>query len=178
MSLMEAHSNKMNEFAILTKLITRTGTPMGAGVEDMLDALGLPEHSGRHILFERLAELYEQFKPMGLVIKHNPIDHVFYLDTSSHTDSIAEETVLSDRLAATLLVVITLSYQEGGWVTYNRVKEFRRKSMRSLREDFKELSSQGYLEIESSSKKVRPGVRVAFEIDYETFFRELAKKVE
>lgn len=164
----------MNEYAILMKLLTRTGNPIGAGVEDMLDALGLPEDSGRHILFRRLGELHKRVSPIGLVVKHNPINHVFYIDTSSQTDSIVEDSILPDRLAATLLIVITLAYQEGGVVSIDRVRKFRRKSKRGVVADLRELADMGYIELDSKKKEVQPGTRVAFEIDYERFFRKLA----
>jgi hypothetical protein len=164
----------MNEYAVLMRLLTRTGTPMGAGVEDMLEALGLPEDTGRHMLFRKLAGLYRELVPIGLIIVHNPMNHVFYLDTSLQADSLIEESPLPDRLAATLLVVVTLAYQEGGWVSFERVKEFRRKSMQSVRDDFRELLTQNYLDVDFDGKRVRPGLRVPFEIDYEAFFRRLA----
>jgi hypothetical protein len=164
----------MNEYAVLMRLLTRTGTPMGAGVEDMLEALGLPEDMGRHMLFQKLAGLYRELMPIGLAIMHNPLNHVFYLDSSVRVDSLIEESPLSDRLAATLLVVVTLAYQEGGWVSFERVKEFRRKSMQSIRDDFRELLKHNYLDVDFNGKRVRPGLRVPFEIDYEAFFRRLA----
>lgn len=166
----------MNEYVVLMRLLTRSGDPIGAGVEDMLDALGLPEDTGRHVLFTRLASLHKQLADVGLAIRHNPIDHVFYLDSAIRTEHLLEESVLSDRLAATLLVVITLAYQEGGWVSVDRVREFRRKTRRGVVGDLKELATQRYVEFESSGKRVRPGSRVAFEIDYEGFFRRLVSE--
>lgn len=165
----------MNEYAILMKLLTRTGDPIGAGVDDMLDALGLPEESGRYILFQRLANLHQRIQPIGLVIRHNPVNHVFYLDTDPSSDILLEESPLPDRLAATLLVVITLSYQEGDWVSIDRIRQFRRKARRSVVTDLRELSDMGYIELDGRGGKARPGSRVAFEIDYEAFFKKLAQ---
>lgn len=164
----------MNEYGIIIRLLTRPGEPMGAGIEDLLAALGLPEDTGRHILFEHLGRLDERLRPIGLSIRHNPIDHVFYLDTSLRSGDIAEESALPDRLTATLLVLITLAYQEGDWVDIDRVKQFRRKTRRGVVEDLRELANQGYVEFDSTKSKVRPGNRVAFEIDYEEFFRRLS----
>ena len=163
----------MNEYIILMRLLTRSGNPIGAGVEDMLGALGLPEDIGRHILFRRLGALDRRLSEVGLMIRHNPIDHVFYLDTTVRSEQLLEESVLPDRLAATLLVVITLAYQEGGWVSIDRVREFRRKTRRGVRGDLKELAIQRYVEFDNSGIRVRPGSRVGFEIDYEAFFRRL-----
>ncbi len=165
----------MNEYAILIRMLTRTGNPIGAGVPDLLDALALPEDAGRHVLFKKLGSLQKQLKPLGLEIRHNPIDHVFYLDTSTRTQDSLEETPLPDRLASTLLVVITLAYQEGGWVSIDRVQKFRKKSRRGVRADLRELDSMGYTEFSDDNKKVRPGKRVGFEIDYESFFRNLSQ---
>jgi hypothetical protein len=163
----------MNEFGLLMRLLTRSGDPIGAGVEDMLDVLGLPEDTGRHVLFQKLSSLHQSLEPLGLVVKHNPIDHVFYVDTSIRGRQVLEEASLPDRLAATLLVVITLAYQQEGWVSIERVSEFRRKAKRGVRDDLKELSAQGYVELDDSKTRVRPGPRSAFEIDYEEFFRRL-----
>lgn len=163
----------MNEYNIIMKLLTRSGNPIGAGVEDMLSALGLPEDTGRHILFQRLGALDRRLSEVGLVIRHNPIDHVFYLDTKIRSEQLLEESVLPDRLAATLLVVITLAYQEGGWVSIDRVREFRRKTRRGVSADLKELATQRYVEFDDTGIHVRPGTRVGFEIDYEAFFRRL-----
>lgn len=163
----------MNEYIILMRLLTRPGNPIGAGVEDMLSALGFPEDAGRHILFKRLGSLDRLLSQVGLKIRHNPIDHVFYLDTVVRSEKLLEESILPDRLAATLLVVITLAYQEGGWVSMDRVSEFRRKTRRGVREDLKELALQGYIEFDDTGIHVRPGSRVAFEIDYEAFFKRL-----
>ncbi|MGY5852617.1 MAG: hypothetical protein RTU92_03535 [Candidatus Thorarchaeota archaeon] len=163
-----------NEYTILMKLLTRPGNPVGAGIEDMLDALGLPEAMGNHILLRKLAGLSQRLRPLGLTIKHNPISRVFYLDNITISDALGEDTTLPDRLAATLLIVITLSYQEGGWVSYDRVKEFRRKGLRGVSDDLRELADMGYVETDTRGKRVRPGTRVGFEIDYETFFRRLA----
>jgi len=166
----------MNEYAILMKLLTRSGDPIGAGVDDMLDALGLPEDLGRELLFRRLGELHIRLEPVGLTIKHNPVSGVFYVDTSIQSKVAQEESMLPDRLAATLLIVITLAYQEGGWVSYDRVREFRKKSLRGVMEDLRELQKQGYIEIDHAGKKVRLGLRVPFEIDYEAFFRDLVSE--
>ncbi|MFW9806259.1 MAG: hypothetical protein ACFFFK_05970 [Candidatus Thorarchaeota archaeon] len=163
----------MNEYAVLMKLLTRSGNPIGAGVDDMLDALGLPEDMGRDILFKRLGELQSRLEPVGLTIKHNPVSSVFYVDTSLQSKMSQTETTLPDRLAATLLIIITLAYQEGGWVSFDRVREFRKKSLRGVMVDLRELQNQGYVEIDSASKRVRLGLRVPFEIDYEIFFRDL-----
>ncbi|MGY5873844.1 MAG: hypothetical protein RTV72_16470 [Candidatus Thorarchaeota archaeon] len=165
----------MNEYAVLVKLLTRTGTPIGASVEDMLDALGLPEGTGRHLLFQKLGSLHKRVTPLGLFVRHNPVAGVFYLDTSDEVILAQEATALPDRLAATLLIVITLAYQEGGWVSVDRVREFRKKALRGVMTDLRELQSQGYVEIEQDRKRVRLGTRVPFEIDYETFFKELAE---
>ncbi len=163
----------MNEYAILMKLLTRSGDPIGAGVDDMLDALGLPEDIGREILFRRLGELHNRLEPVGLTIKHNPVSGVFYVDTSFQTKMKQEESPLPDKLAATLLIVITLAYQEGGWVSYERIREFRKKSMRGVMEDLRDLQTRGYVELDKITKRVRLGLRVPFEIDYEVFFRDL-----
>ncbi|TFF94055.1 hypothetical protein EU546_05425 [Candidatus Thorarchaeota archaeon] len=168
----------MNEYAILIRMVTRTGNPIGAGVPDLLDALGLPEGAGRHVLFQKMGSLQDQLSPLGLEIRHNPVDHVFYLDTTAKTEDTLEETPLADRLAATLLVVITLAYQEGDWVSVDRVQEFRKKSRRGVRADLRELDSMGYVEFADDNKHVRPGKRVGFEIDYESFFRNLSRKDE
>ncbi len=165
----------MNEYSVLVKLLTRTGTPIGASVEDMLDALGLPEDTGRHLLFQKLGSLHKRIAPLGLFIKHNPIEGVFYLDTSGEVSLSQASTSLPDRLAATLLIVITLAYQEGGWVSVDRVREFRKKALRGVMTDLRELQNLGYVEIEQTKKRVRLGTRVPFEIDYEAFFRELVE---
>jgi hypothetical protein len=165
----------MNEYAILMKLLTRTGNPIGASVEDMLDALGYPEDTGRHVLFQRLGGLHERIKPLGLYVKHNPVAGVFYIDTSNQIDLAQESTTLPDKLAATLLIVITLAYQEGGWVSVDRVREFRKKAIRGVMEDLRDLQSQGYVELSQDKKQVRLGTKVPFEIDYESFFKELAE---
>ena len=156
-------------------MLTKPGQIMGAGVEDILDSLGLPEPEGRIVLYSRLSELHERLRPLGLAVRHNPVDHVFFLDTNVDTVQVFKGTSLPDRLAATLLVVITLSYQENGWVELGRVKEFRRKNIAGLRGDLNELATLGYVEFDKSAKMVRPGHRVPFEIDYETFFRRLAE---
>jgi len=165
----------MNEYAILMKLLTRSGDPIGAGVDDMLDALGLPEDLGRDILFRRLGELHSRLEPVGLTIKHNPVNSVFYVDTI-YQSKMKHDSILPDRLAATLLIVITLAYQEGGWVSFDRVREFRKKSLRGVMEDFRELQHLGYIEIDQAEKRVRLGLRVPFQIDYEAFFRELVSE--
>ncbi len=164
----------MNEYAVLVKLLTRTGTPIGASVEDMLDALGLPEDTGRHLLFQKMGSLHKRVTPLGLFIKHNPVAGVFYLDTSDEVN-LAQSTALPDRLAATLLIVITLAYQEGGWVSVDRVREFRKKALRGVMTDLRELQGQGYVELDQDKKRVRIGTRVPFEIDYESFFKELVE---
>ena len=163
----------MNEYAILMKLLTRSGDPIGAGVDDMLDALGLPEDIGRETLFRRLGELHSRLGPVGLTVKHNPVSGVFYVDTSLQTNLKQDASSLPDKLAATLLIVITLAYQEGGWVSYDRIREFRKKSMRGVMEDLRELQLQKYVELDRVAKRARLGLLVPFEIDYEAFFRDL-----
>ncbi|NWF95506.1 MAG: hypothetical protein HXY34_05150 [Candidatus Thorarchaeota archaeon] len=163
----------MNEYSVLMRLLTRTGTPIGAAVEDMLDALGLPEDFGRHVLFRHLAGLQRQLALMGMTIRHNPVDHVFYVETVGRLDGDMASHTLPDRLAATLLVVITLAYQQGGWVAIDSVRELRKKTRRGIIEDIRELESKGYLEVDATRQKTRPGSRVGFEIDYDAFFRRL-----
>jgi hypothetical protein len=163
----------MNEYGILMKLLTRSGDPIGASVEDMLDALGLPEDVGRHTLFQRLAGLSRRISGIGLEIKHNPVYGVFYVDAAIDVKLPSTSSPLPDRLAATLLVVITLAYQEGGWVGIDRVRKFRRKSRRGVVTDLKELQSRGYAEIDQEGKRVKLGPRASFEMDYESFFSEL-----
>lgn len=164
----------MNEYAVLIKLLTRTGTPIGASVEDMLDALRLPEDTGRHLLFQKMGSLHKRVTPIGLFIRHNPVAGVFYLDTSDEVN-LSQTAALPDRLAATLLIVITLAYQEGGWVSVDRVREFRKKALRGVMTDLRELQGQGYVELDQDKKHVRIGTRVPFEIDYEAFFKELVE---
>lgn len=158
------------------KLLTRAGDPIGAGVDDMLDALGLPEDIGRDVLFKRLGELHSRLEPVGLTIKHNPVSGVFYVDTSIQSKMQKDDSVLPDKLAATLLIVITLAYQEGGWISFDRVREFRKKSLRGVMEDLRDLQKLNYVELDQPSKRVRLGLRVPFEIDYEAFFRDLVSE--
>jgi hypothetical protein len=165
----------MNEYAVLMKLLTRTGEPIGASVEDMLDALGLPENVGRHSLFQKLGTLSSLLSKVGLTVKHNPLYGVFYVDAETDAKMPSDSTGLPDRLAATLLVVITLAYQEGGWVDLDRVQKFRRKSLRGISTDLRELQNEGYVEIDTEKKRVKLGPRASFEIDYESFFSELGE---
>jgi hypothetical protein len=167
-----------NEYWVILRLVTRSGSIIGAGVDDMLDALGLPEDVGRHHLFQRLSELEKQLSPLGLAIRYNPINNVFYLDTKGIADSSSEETQLPDRLAATLLTVVTLAYREGGWVPLDQIRDLRRKTSRSVLEDLRELSRQQYVEIDATKKRVRPGPRVPFELDFEAFFQRLSEEKE
>jgi hypothetical protein len=169
------HNPAMNEYTVLVKLLTRTGIPIGASLEDMLGALGLPEDVGRHILFQKLGHLHNRMKPIGLLIKHNPVAGVFYIDTSSEDEMPQESPTMPDRLAATLLIVITLAYQDEGWVSIERVREFRKKALQGVMADLRELQNQGYVEIDQDKKRVRLGTRVPFEIDYEAFFKDLAE---
>ncbi|MCF2136834.1 MAG: hypothetical protein K9W43_06270 [Candidatus Thorarchaeota archaeon] len=163
----------LNEYSVLMNLLTRTGKPIGADVEDMLDALGYPELEGRAVLFGRLAALHNLLEPLGLSIKFNPIDRVFYIDVQPTKDMDIAQEVLPDRLAATLLAVMTLAYQKGGWVSVKQVQGIRKKSLRSIREDLRDLAKSGYIEFDRNSGDVRPGVRVPFEIDYEEIFKNL-----
>ncbi|MGQ4912353.1 MAG: hypothetical protein ACP6KW_09315 [Candidatus Thorarchaeota archaeon] len=166
----------MNEYAILVRLLTRGGNPIGASVEDMLDALGLPEDIGRHTLFRRLGELSRELAPLGLEIKHNPVYGVFHVDTIKSPGIPDSGNSLPDRLAATLLIVLTLAYQEGGWVSLERVQEFRRKSLRGVVTDLRELEAGDYVELDQSGKRVRLGPKAIFEVDYERFFSELTRQ--
>ncbi len=166
----------MNEFGILMKLLTRSGDPIGASVEDMLDALGLPDEVGRPLLFKKLGSLSRHLSRLGLQIKHNPLYGVFYLDAVADVGSAQGSSPLPDRLAATLLVVITLAYQEGGWVSLQRVQKFRRKGLKGVLADLRELQTDGYVELDSDKKQVRLGQRSSFEMDYESFFAELGRK--
>jgi hypothetical protein len=43
-------------------------------------------------------------------------------------------------------------------------------------EDLRELQKQAYIEIDQTGKRVRLGLRVPFEIDYEAFFRDLVSE--
>ena len=166
----------MNEYSVLVKLLTRTGTPIGASIDDMLDALGLPEDFGRHILFQRLSSLQERLRPVGLFIRHNPVSSVFYIDTSDKVSLPQDSAILPDRLAATLLIVITLAYQEEGRVSIERIREFRKKAHEGVMADLRELQDKGYVEIDQDKKHVKLGTRVPFEIDYEAFFRDLVER--
>lgn len=165
----------MNEFAVLMRMLTQPGTPRGAGVQDMLDAMGFPEETGRSVLFRKLGQLEQQLTRLGLQIRHNPIHHVFYIDIQEDIDVPVTEGHLPDRLAATLLVVLTLTYQEGGWISVKRVKKFRKKSLRSVRADLRELEAMDFVQLNDDNQKVRPGYRVAFEVDHDSFFRELSE---
>ncbi len=163
----------MNEYSILIRMLTRPGTPMGATLEDMVDILGLPADLGRHVVLSLLSGLNERLRPLGLTIRHNPLEHVFYLDVHGVLENELMSNQLPDRLAATLIVVMTLSYQEGGWVALDRVQQFRRKTLRSVQDDVRELVALGYLEFDSTKKHVRPGSRVGFEIDQQSVFRSM-----
>lgn len=164
-----------NEYWVILRLVTRSGSVIGAGVDDMLDALGLPEDVGRHHLFQRLSELEEQLSPLGMTIHYNPISRVFYLDTRGTAEVSGEEEQLPDRLAATLLTVVTLAYREGGWVPIDQIRDLRRKTSRSVLEDLRELAKQQYVEIDRQGKRVRPGSRVPFEVDFDAFFQRLSE---
>ncbi|MBS3795487.1 MAG: hypothetical protein KGY80_11350 [Candidatus Thorarchaeota archaeon] len=165
----------MNEFTVLMRMLTQPGVPRGAGMQDLLDGMGLPDETGRSVLFKKLAHLEEQLTKLGLQIKHDPIHHVFYIDVQETVEIPITEGRLPDRLAATLLVVLTLTYQEGEWVSIQRVKKFRKKSLRSVRADLRELEDMDFVQLDNDNSKVRPGYRVASEIDYETFFRKLTE---
>jgi hypothetical protein len=165
-----------NEYWVILRLITRSGSVIGAGVDDILDALGLPEDVGRHYLFQRMSELEQRLSPLGMAIRYNPISRVFYLDTMGTVESKSEEEQLPDRLAATLLTVITLAYREGGWVPMDQIRDLRRKTSRSVLEDLRELAKQQYVEIDRARKRVRPGPRVPFEVDFEAFFQRLSEE--
>ncbi|TFG11284.1 hypothetical protein EU537_12795 [Candidatus Thorarchaeota archaeon] len=168
----------MNEFAILVNRLTQSGTTVGASIDDLLDALALPEVYGRHVLFNQLAKLHELLQPFGFIIRHNPLTHTFYMETHEAAQEGEQDSHLPDRLAATLLVVITLTYQEGDWISIDRTTKFRKKSQRSVMADLRELTDMGYIELDKNGGRVRPGQKVAFEIDYDEFFRELTEEKE
>ncbi len=164
----------MNEFTILMKLLTRTGDPIGSSMEDMLEALDVPEDVGPQYVYSLLKGLHLKLKEIGLTIQFNPLSQVYYIDTVTSFEAIPDESGLADRLAATLLIIITLAFQEGGWVSLGRIKEFRRKSLAGIRADIRDLESLGYVEFDRINEQVRPGTRIPFEIDYEEFFRRLS----
>ncbi len=167
-----------NEYTILMNLLTRSGRPIGAGIDDLLDALGYPELAGRSVLFQLLASLHSLLEPLGLAIRYNPIDDVFYIDLHSTVDIGIDQQVLPDRLAATLLAVVTLAYQIGDWVSLKQVQEIRKKSLKGIRDDLRELEARGYVEYDRDNKMVRPGVRAPVELDFEEIFKSIAKSKE
>ncbi|MEM4734790.1 MAG: hypothetical protein QXS20_03650 [Candidatus Thorarchaeota archaeon] len=163
----------MNEYAILMELLTRPGAPMGSGVAEMLEALGLHGDIGRGLLFRRLAGLHYQLRPLGLCIRFNPAYDVFYVDLARTVSGSDVRGTLPDRLAATLLIVISLTYRDGDWVSLDEVRQLRKKSLRSVLEDIRDLASRGYVEFDRSTNRVRPGFRASAGIDLDRTLREL-----
>ncbi len=162
-----------NEFSVLMSALTRPGNPPGANISDLIEVLGYPVDPGRTIVFRLLAGLDRILHQVGLRIAFNPVEDVFFIDVTARGKE--DRTRLPDRLAATLLAVIALSYRERDWVQVSQVRRVRRKTMRSVRADLRELQVLGYVEFSDDGTRVRPGIRVSFEVDHDEFFRALSK---
>ncbi len=166
----------MNEFMVIVRMLTRPGSPMGAGVDDLLDALGLPEDVGPSVLFRLLAALHRLLSPLGLLVRFNPVTQTFFLDTRRVRTPIGG-LPLPDRLAATLVAVIVQSYVSRGWVSIDQIRDVRGKTPRGIREDLRQLADLGYVELDrgQGQLRARPGVRLTFEVDVADLFRRLSE---
>jgi hypothetical protein len=178
---MSSVMQKMNEFSILTHLLSQmqynlesthiNTSEHGCTDTDMIDALGFSGKYAKIRLYSLLEAYQQAIKPFGLLLKKNPLNGRWFL---GKPPAIIEATFSNpfqnkSRLAATLMVIVSLILIYQKPVEKARIKEIRNKQ--SIEDDLQELETMGFITISQSTVSLHP--RLGYFIDFDKFVSDL-----
>jgi hypothetical protein len=171
---------KMNEISILMHLLGRRKDKIiiGATKNEILDKLNL-RSKNKNIHFQRLITgLSHYLKPVGLLVKFNPLNDHWYLIYESEISDLISAQPFEGRpsLAATLLCVIICGIKASGIAKIEDIKKLRKK--KNVLQDLKDLAKRGYLTINKGSSEILLTPLVGYHLDLYKLFMKIALKTK
>ncbi|MHA1749785.1 MAG: hypothetical protein ACTSYF_14220 [Promethearchaeota archaeon] len=136
----------MNEFQLITYLLSKKGEQIGVDEESLLKALKLEGAAGAQKLHLMLDEYAKMINVFGLKIQRNPLNNKWFL---TYSDSISEQFKINPfigrtRLASTFLSIVLLTLFNENKVTIDLIQKIRNK--KTISDDIEELINLGIIE--------------------------------
>lgn len=167
----------MNEFSILTYMLSQRGEHIGATEEQLMDKLNLEDKGGMPYLHELLDSYAEHLSLLGLKLARNHLENTWFITFDEELHAIGKVNPFHGRtrLASTLVAILVAMICDGDSPRMSRVKEIRRKKDISM--DIKELTDLGLISVDGDEIKLRGKVGyyinlLEFMDQFETFLRE------
>jgi hypothetical protein len=170
----------MNEISILMHLLSRKrdNSTIGATRKEILDNLNLKTKNNDIYLQRLFIGLSDYIKPLGLLVKFNPINQHWYIIFESEISDhiIANPFGSRPSLAATLFCIITCGIKSSGIARIEDIKKMRKK--KDLSQDLKELVQFGYIIVDKGLNRVTLTSLLGYQLDFYKLFMNLALKVK
>ncbi|MEM1658346.1 MAG: hypothetical protein QXK94_04845 [Candidatus Jordarchaeales archaeon] len=131
----------MNEYEVVFASMVASGW-RGVSVRDVARVLGVEGELGEWYAIRTLVGMAKILRPLGVVLKFNPVTGMWVATQSSKT---AKAAGLPKRLKATLAAVLRVQ-SELGVASIEEVVKVRGKSRRSTLADLRELEEKGLVE--------------------------------
>jgi hypothetical protein len=159
----------MNEFKVISFLLSRRGETIGATDEALIEALGLAGEASHQRLYALLETYANEIALFGFKVEKNLLDGHWFLSCSSDITEQARMNPFQgrNRLASTLVAILISITCNDDEVTVDRVKKLR--NVKEVSQDLKDLEAQGLIHVQGN--KIAVTERVGYYIDLGEFMK-------
>nr|MDO8110007.1 hypothetical protein [Candidatus Sigynarchaeota archaeon] len=159
----------MNEFKVISFMLSRRGEVIGASDDALMKSLGLEGESGREKLYRLLDAYSRNVEMFGLKVERNALDGHWFL---SCTGDVVENARVNPfqgrtRLASTLVAIIIATTTDEEPATVERVKKLR--NVKDVTQDLKELENMGLIKVNGNA--ITMTERIGYYVDLGGFIK-------
>ncbi|MHA1370610.1 MAG: hypothetical protein ACTSWN_14020 [Promethearchaeota archaeon] len=169
----------MNEFQILTYMLSKKGREVGADDHEIMKKLGMDEDKDFQALHQLLKSYSEYISVIGLKVQQNPLNNKWFLTYSDNIDKMIKINPFQGRtrIATTLvaiLIAIMCQDENEKIITIEQIRRIRKKQ--NIERDLKDLEELGLIEI--NKNKITITDNVGFYIDIPEFIIKIKETID
>jgi hypothetical protein len=166
----------MNEFQILSYLLSRRGDTIGADESTIMQKLGLKGDEGLQQLYSLLDSYSNRIEIFGLKVERNPLNGYWFLTYSDELGEFATVNPFSGRtrIAMTFISILIAATCNDTAPSIEEIKKIRKK--KDITRDLKDLEELGLIEMEKGL--IHLTEKVGFFIDVTGFLEKFKQFLE
>ncbi len=159
----------MNEFNVITLMLSKRGDELGATDEMLLAQLGYEGKDSLGDLYRLLDAYAKHIEIMGLRVEQNPLNGRWFL---SHSEEITNAARINpfqgrSRLASTLIAILIATASERETATVSSIKKIR--NVKDISPDLKDLEGMGLITI--AGETILLTEKVGYYVDLSNFMK-------
>nr|MDO8115631.1 hypothetical protein [Candidatus Sigynarchaeota archaeon] len=160
----------MNEFSVITVMLSKRGDEIGATDEMLLKQLGYEGEEALGDLYRLLDAYAKHVEVIGLRVEQNPLNGYWFLSQSEDTTGAARINPFQgrSRLASTLIAILIATASNKNEATISSVKKIR--NVKDISIDLKDLENMGLIKLKGEIVNITD--KIGFYVNLPDFIKD------